>query len=98
MGRLEERVVAIGKPSAKTSDKKSFNLLSDASDQQRHYIEQAFVNDDVEMEFMKEKGETAEDEMPKEGILGQVELPGWGQWAGIGEFGGNFTECTYFYL
>jgi U3 small nucleolar RNA-associated protein 14 len=48
---------------------------------QQKYIAEAFANDDVVVEFMKEKEQEIEESTPKDINL---TLPGWGSWAGHG--------------
>ena len=49
--------------------------------QKRIDIHQAFANDDVMEEFVKEKSEIEDASKPKDVDLS---LPGWGSWAGVG--------------
>ena len=49
--------------------------------QKRIDIQQAFANDDVMEEFVKEKSEIEDAAKPKDVDLS---LPGWGSWAGVG--------------
>lgn len=54
---------------------------SDSLQQKRIDIQQAFANDDVVEEFVKEKSEIEDASKPKDIDLS---LPGWGAWAGVG--------------
>lgn len=54
---------------------------SDSLQQKRIDIQQAFANDDVMEEFVREKSENEEASKPKDIDLS---LPGWGSWAGAG--------------
>ena len=57
------------------------DIESDSLQQKRIDIQQAFANDDVVEEFIKEKKEIEEASTPKDVDLS---LPGWGSWAGAG--------------
>ena len=54
---------------------------SDSVQQKRIDIQQAFANDDVVEEFVKEKSDLEDSSKPKDIDLS---LPGWGCWAGVG--------------
>ena len=54
---------------------------SESLQQKRIDIQQAFANDDVMEEFVKEKSEVENAAKPKDVDLS---LPGWGSWAGVG--------------
>ncbi|KAF2076163.1 hypothetical protein CYY_002516 [Polysphondylium violaceum] len=51
------------------------------SDKQKDLLLQAFANDNIEDEFMQEKQQLLEEEVPEEK---SNFLPGWGSWAGEG--------------
>lgn len=54
---------------------------SESLQQKRIDIQQAFANDDVMEEFVKEKSDIEDAAKPKDVDLS---LPGWGTWAGVG--------------
>ena len=54
---------------------------NESLEQKRIDIQQAFANDDVMEEFVKEKSEIEDADKPKDVDLS---LPGWGTWAGVG--------------
>ena len=57
------------------------NFAADDSDAQRMTIQEAFANDDVVEEFVKEKADASEASKPKDL---DMSLPGWGDWGGPG--------------
>jgi len=65
------------------NDKEKFNLISNATEEQKEYIKRAFANDDVEASFQDEKKKLISDMIPED-IMDDGKLPGWGSWTGEG--------------
>ena len=65
----------------KENDWLKYGDSDDGVDVHRMTIQEAFANDDVIEEFVKEKADTAEAGKPK--VL-DLSLPGWGDWGGPG--------------
>uniref|UniRef100_A0AAG5CU35 U3 small nucleolar RNA-associated protein 14 n=1 Tax=Anopheles atroparvus TaxID=41427 RepID=A0AAG5CU35_ANOAO len=68
-------------PNTITSGEMSDGEPEDDGDHQRLTIAEAFQDDDIVADFVKEKQDEREKYMPKEVDLS---LPGWGEWAGPG--------------
>ena len=68
------------------------DAASNSLQQKRIDIQQAFANDDVAEEFVREKDETVEASKPKDVDLS---LPGWGCWAGAGVKPSNKKKTAF---
>lgn len=48
------------------------------------YLREAFIDDDVVEDFLKEKRAKQKEEREAQGVTAKLYLPGWGNWAGSG--------------
>eukprot|EP01132_Coremiostelium_polycephalum_P004930 gene4930-6146_t len=75
----KRKIEEINEEDGESNKKKSFGMSLITSNRQKELLLQAFAKDDVEDEFMKEKMQSIEEDVPE---VKSNYIPGWGTWTG----------------